>query len=154
MMLVVPRLLGGRSGKRAVAGHIEIQRRFFGAFGRGVREFPFAGQVAFGRILWLFRFMDRRIFRPSTKTYFDFRLFVKKIAIGDDEIGDLAGLDGAEAIGHAENLRGRQRQRAQRGIGRKPCIDRFLRRLQDVFRSGDSAGVKRERNAGFGKRCG
>ena len=46
-------------------------------------------------------------------SHFHFGAVVEDIAAGDHEVGDLALLDGAEAIGDAVDLGGRQRQGAQ-----------------------------------------
>ena len=72
-----------RAGKRAIGGHGDVGGRFFGAFGRGVSEFPFAGQVAFRRIFWLFGFVDR-ISAAIDEDEFDFCFFAEDVAVGDD----------------------------------------------------------------------
>src|SRR5581483_5978084 len=75
---------------------------------------------------------------------FDFGLFVKEVAVGHDEIGDLALVEGAEAVLHAEDFRGREGHRAERVVLREPGVNRLFCGFQNVFRGGDAAGKESE----------
>ena len=88
-MVVRAALARERAGERAVGRHGEVGGRFFRALGRGVGELPFAGQIALGRILWLFRLVDRES-SAIDEDVFDFCFFVEQVAVGDDQVGDLS----------------------------------------------------------------
>src|SRR5437762_567757 len=92
-----------RAGDGAVAGHRELDGRFFGSFRSGIGELPVPGDVAFGRILGPFRLADFET-AAIDKYQFDFRFFLEEVAIGYDQVGDFAFFDGAEAVGNSVNF--------------------------------------------------
>ena len=52
----------------------------------------------------------------------DARAVFEEVAVGDDDVGDLALLERAEAIGGAGDPRGVDRQRANGGVGGRPSF--------------------------------
>ncbi len=81
----------------------------------------------------------------------DFGFFAEQIAVGNHQVGDLAGLDAAEDIARTEYLRGVEGERTQRGIRGQSRVDRFFQVLADVFRPFETIGIKRELHSGFGE---
>ncbi len=79
---------------------------------------------------------------------------MKQGAVGNQQVGDLAFLDGPDAVSHAVDLGGVQREGADGVIVGKPGIERALDGLDHILRLGLVVGIEREADAGFGQRGG
>src|SRR5256885_5122546 len=124
-------LAGKRAGESAVRRHREVGGAFFIAFGRGVFQGPFAGEVAFWRILWPVGFTKLK-FLSVNESHFDLSFFGEEVTIRNQKIRDLALFDGAGAVRYAKDFRGRKSERANGGIGGKAGVDRFLDGFDDI----------------------
>src|SRR5690349_18442100 len=78
------------------------------------------------------RFRSRSILAAIDQNHIDLRTVVENIAARHDEVADLALLYRPQPIRHAEDLRGRKRQRANGVFTREAGIDCLLHRALQV----------------------
>src|SRR5208282_5701806 len=140
--------MGDRSGGASAAANGQVGGGLLGALFGGEREGPLSGQVALGGFLGFLRFLDFE-FAAVHEHEFDLCLVVEQVAVGHYQVCNFAGVDTAHPVGHAVNLRGREGERAERGLRRKPRVNRLLHVFQHFLGPGEPAVIESEQHARF-----
>ena len=82
----------------------------------------------------------------------DAALVAEQVALHHDQVGDLAGLEAAEPVLHAVDLRGVQRERAQGRVGGETGLDGLAHVGEELGGRRQAVGVEGERHLLRGQR--